>query len=74
MAVALHHWVAFLTLIALIIAYDLWRFINPPHTITMREAAIASAGWILLAFVFNGWIYTAFGYQPALDFFTGYLL
>ncbi|MDP1881238.1 MAG: TerC/Alx family metal homeostasis membrane protein, partial [Parachlamydiaceae bacterium] len=74
MAVTNYHWFTFLSLIAVIITYDLWRFYRSPHIISMREAIYTSIGWIFLAFAFNGWILYRFGYEHALDFFTGYLL
>lgn len=72
--VTLYHWIGFNAIVILILGLDLWRSTRNPHPIRIKEALTLSAGWITLALLFNGWIYTAFGFQPALDFLTGYLL
>lgn len=74
MEVTSFHWISFNVLIILLIGFDLWRFYRHPHSITVKEALLTASFWILLAFIFNGWIYFAFGAGPALDFLTGYLL
>lgn len=61
-------------MIALLLGIDLWRFYHNPHRVKVKEALILSCGWILLALLFNGWIFVAFGRKPALEFFTGYLI
>jgi tellurite resistance protein TerC len=74
MNVTLYHWVIFNLLILVLLGIDLWRSYRNPHAIGVKEALWASAGWISLALLFNGWIYFAFGAGPALDFLTGYLV
>ncbi len=74
MPVTNYHWISFNLAIFILLSFDLWRFYRYPHVITVREALLTSAGWILLAFSFNVWIYFTFGHAPALDFFTGYLI
>jgi tellurite resistance protein TerC len=74
MEVTFYHWLGFNLLILFILGIDLWRFIRHPHAVTIKEALLASVGWIAIALLFNIWIYFSFGLQPALDFFTGYLL
>lgn len=74
MDVNVYHWAWFNCVILFLLGFDLWRFFRHPHSIGIKEALITSAGWIFLAVIFNIWIYFHFGLQPALDFFTGYLL
>lgn len=74
MDVNVYHWVWFNVLILCLLGFDLWRFFRNPHPIGIKEALITSVGWISLALFFNIWIYFRFGSQPALDFFTGYLV
>lgn len=73
-AVTMLHWIVFFLLMLLALSIDLWRFYKVPHAIQPREAILMSVGWIALALVFNVWIYIRFGFQPSLDFFTGYFL
>ena len=56
------------------LALDLGVFQRNPHTIKVKEALIWSAVWVILALIFNVFIYYDMGEQKALEFFTGYLL
>jgi tellurite resistance protein TerC len=56
------------------LALDLGVFQRNPHTIKVKEALIWSAVWVILALIFNLFIYYDMGEQKALEFFTGYLL
>ncbi len=66
-------WVGFTALIGVLLVVDLAvhrgnRVVHP------REALVWTAVWIALALGFNGLVYAWFGAQPALEFFTGYLI
>src|SRR5467141_1776085 len=68
------NWIAFNLFIAIAIALDLRVFHRRPHKIKIREAAIASFGWIAVSVLFGFGVLHFYGGQPALEFFTGYLL
>lgn len=72
--VTFNQWFGFVVVIGILLGIDLWRAYRHPHVISVKEALLTSAGWILLALLFNGWIYLTFGRQAAFDFFTGYLV
>lgn len=74
MPVTIVHWVAFNAFILTVLGIDLWRFYRHPHPISLPEALWSTCGWILVAFVFNIWIYVHFGSVYALEFLTGYLV
>ena len=74
MTTPIAYWIIFNLLIVIVLGIDLVRSYRSPHAMNVREALVASAGWIALALLFNGWIYWRFGSEPALAFFTGYLL
>ncbi len=74
MTTPIAYWIIFNLLIAIVLGIDLVRSYRSPHAMSVKEALLASAGWIGLALLFNGWIYWRFGSEPALAFFTGYLL
>jgi len=42
--------------------------------VSVREAALFSLAWVLLSLLFGVGIFHYFGYRPALEFFTGYLI
>jgi len=68
------HWIAFNLFIVIAIALDLRVFHRRPHRIEIREAALASFGWISVSVLFGVGILYFRGPQPALEFFTGYLI
>jgi len=67
-------WIAFNVFIAIAIALDLRVFHRRPHKIEVREAAFASFGWIAVSVLFGIGVLYFYGEQPALEFFTGYLI
>lgn len=67
-------WVGFILLIFLFLALDLGVFNRKEHEISIKEALIWAGVWFGAAMIFNIWIYFQFGQDPALDFFTGYLI
>src|SRR5947207_13597169 len=68
------NWIAFNLFIVIAIALDLRVFHRRPHKIKIREAAIASFGWIAVSVLFGFGVLYFYGGQPALEFFTGYLI
>jgi tellurite resistance protein TerC len=68
------HWIAFNLFIVIAIALDLRVFHRHPHKIGIREAAIASFGWIGVSILFGFGVLYFNGPQQALEFFTGYLI
>src|SRR5438477_3074874 len=68
------HWIAFNLFIAIAIALDPAVFHRRPHKIEIREAALASFGWIAVSVLFGFGVLYFYGEQLALEFFTGYLI
>ena len=56
------------------VALDLGVFSRRIHKVSVREAALFSLAWVLLSLLFGVGIFHYFGYRPALEFFTGYLI
>lgn len=56
------------------LAFDLGVFHRKAHTVSLKEASIWSFVWIMLAMIFNAGLYFLRGPDPALQFFTGYLI
>jgi len=67
-------WLSFNVFILLMLALDLGVIQRKTHVISVKEALLWSAVWIVLAFCFNAFIYYEFGKEKALEFLTGYLL
>ena len=68
------HWFAFNIFILVAIVLDLRVFHRQPHKVGLREAAIASFGWIGISVLFGVGVLYFRGERPALEFFTGYLI
>jgi len=67
-------WLAFNVFVLITIALDLRVFHRKAHKISVREAAIASFGWIGISVLFGLAVLYYYGEQPALEYFTGYLI
>ena len=68
------HWIEFNLFVLIAVALDLGVFHRRAHAIRIREAAIWSFVWIALSVLFGLGILHRYGEQPALEFFTGYLI
>lgn len=67
-------WIVFNAFIILMLIVDLYVFNRKPHTITIKESLTWTGVWITLALIFGVGVYYFMGSQPALDYFTGYLI
>lgn len=67
-------WIAFNVFVLGMLALDLGIFHRKAHAVSIKEASIWSAVWILLALIFNLGIYSVWGEEKALEFLTGYVI
>lgn len=67
-------WLAFNGFVVLMLALDLGVFHRKAHVVKLKEALGWSAAWIILALMFNAWIYQAMGPGKGTEFLTGYLI
>ncbi len=90
MSVVIWLWIGFLAVIFVLLALDLGVFNRRAHAISINEAGVWTAIWVVMALVFNVCIYTLYehhvfgigkvighpvgGSEAALDFLTGYLI
>ncbi|MGW7448238.1 TerC family protein [Kitasatospora sp. NPDC054795] len=73
MDVSMTMWVStILVLIALIVA-DFFIGGRKPHEVSIKEAGIWTAVWVVLAVLFGGFLWWHSGAQPAGEFFAGYI-
>jgi tellurite resistance protein TerC len=68
------HWIAFNLFVVLAVALDLGVFHRKTHKITTRGALFWSLAWIAFAVTFGLILLYFRGRQPALEFFTGYVV
>jgi len=67
-------WGLFALVITIFLALDLGVFHRQAKRVTMKEAALWTCVWTLLALLFNGFVFHRFGTQKGLEFLQGYLL
>jgi tellurite resistance protein TerC len=64
----------FVGLIALFLALDLFVFHRQAHVVSMREAAISTAFWVVLGLSFGGLVWAWQGPTAAGEYLAGYLI
>lgn len=74
MEVSSPFWIGFIVLIIILLVLDMFVFQKKGKAIDVKRSLWLSLFWISLALVFNAGIYFAFGKEPALEFFTAYLV
>jgi len=67
-------WTAFNLLVLVMLALDLGIFHRKDHRISIKEGIIWSVIWIIVALIFNVWIYFWKGSEVAVQFLTGYII
>jgi len=67
-------WIGFNVFVLAMLALDLGIFHRKAYAVSIKEASIWSVVWITLAMAFNAGVYFFSGPEPALQFFTGYLI
>ena len=67
-------WLVFSALVAGLLWLDLGVLNRRAHALTLREAALASAGWVSLALLFGLYLLVQEGTGKALEYYTGYLI
>jgi tellurite resistance protein TerC len=67
-------WVVFAALIIIILGLDLGVFNRRAHAITIKESLLWSLAWVSLAGIFGLIIYFFLGHEPAITYFTGYII
>ena len=71
---ALGVWLTFSGLVAFLLWLDLGVLNRRAHALSIREATLASAGWVTLALLFGGFLWLREGATHALEYYTGYLI
>lgn len=67
-------WIGFHIFIVGMLVLDLGVFNRKSHEVSLKEATIWSVVWISLSLLFNLGLLLFSGPEPALQFFTGYLI
>jgi tellurite resistance protein TerC len=76
MGTSIYFWIGFHIFVFIMLALDLGVFHKHTHKVPVKEAIIWSCVWIILALLFDLFIYLDKGFGPvkALEFLTGYVI
>ncbi|HUV01761.1 MAG TPA: TerC family protein [Bacteroidales bacterium] len=74
MTANIYFWIGFHIFIFLMLGLDLGVFHKKTHKVPIKEAVVWFAVWVILALLFNLFVFFEFGKAKALEFFTGYLI
>jgi tellurite resistance protein TerC len=69
-----YFWAVFLSVVALLLAFDLGVLHRDDHEIGARESFKLYAGYVAIALTFGAWVWWTRGARPGLEFYTGYLI
>lgn len=67
-------WLGFSGLVVVLLVLDLGVLNRRSHTLSLREASVWSGALVTIALLFGGFIWWMSGVQPALEYYTGYLI
>jgi tellurite resistance protein TerC len=67
-------WLTFVAVIGALLVLDLGVLNRRAHVLSQREALTWSAGIVILALLFGGFLWWQAGSRTALEYFTGYLI
>jgi tellurite resistance protein TerC len=70
----IYFWVAFLAIVAGLLAFDLGVLNRNEHEISARESLLLYAGYGTVAVLFGAWVWLSRGAEAGLEFYTGYLI
>jgi tellurite resistance protein TerC len=67
-------WIGFNAFILALLALDLFVVHRHAHEVSLKEAAVWSVIWVLIAIGFGVGVHMRMGPQPGLEYVTGYLI
>ena len=67
-------WLAFVGLVAALLAFDLGVLHRDDHEIGVRESLLLSAGYIAVALIFGAWVWWYLGSTSGMEYYTGFLI
>jgi tellurite resistance protein TerC len=67
-------WLAFVTIVVALLAFDLGILHKDDHEIEVAESLWLSAGYISVALIFGAWVWWYLGSQSGMEYYTGFLI
>jgi tellurite resistance protein TerC len=73
-AIPVTWWIAFNAFVIFMLALDLGVFNRKAHVVKLKEALGWTTVWIVMAMIFNAWVWWKLGAKAGQEFLGGYLL
>jgi tellurite resistance protein TerC len=70
----LYLWLGFLTLVALLLAFDLGVLHRRSEEISIRQSLVLSSGYITIGLMFGGFVWWHLGAEAGLAYLTGFVI
>ena len=70
----LYLWVAFLSLVTLLLAFDLGVLHRKSEEISIRQSLTLSGGYIAIGLLFGGFVWWHIGAESGLAYLTGFVI
>jgi tellurite resistance protein TerC len=67
-------WLAFMGVVALLLALDLGVLHRGSRDIGVRESLVMSAGYIAIGLAFGGFVWSQLGHQAGVEYVTGFIV
>jgi tellurite resistance protein TerC len=67
-------WALFLGIVLVLMALDLGVMNKKNHAIGVKESLRTTAGYMVLASIFGGWVWMEMGQERAIEYYTGYVV
>ena len=74
MGINIYFWIGFHVFVFIMLVLDLGVFHKHTHKVSVKEAVVWFAVWVILALLFNLFVFFEFGKTKALEFLTGYVI
>jgi tellurite resistance protein TerC len=74
MGTPVYFWVAFITIVITLLAFDLGILHKEDKEISARESFMLYGGYVTIAMIFGAWVWWSRGPQSGLEFYTGYII
>jgi tellurite resistance protein TerC len=67
-------WLAFLTVVVILLVFDLGILHRKTHEISIKESLWLSLFYIVIACIFGGWVWYELGAAKGQEYFTGFIV
>lgn len=67
-------WASFMSVVVLLLVFDLGVMHRKEHEISIKESLVFSALYIAVGLLFGGWVWYELGSMKAIEYYTGFIV